>query len=46
MRKLNPRMGFQELESKKDNLFGFVPHTSFLFRFCVLFDKINLKGFI
>ena len=29
-----------------DNLFGFVLHTYSLFRFCVLFDKINIKGFI
>ena len=45
-RKLDPRTGFRGEESKSDNLFGFVLHTSSLFQFCVLFDKINLKDFI
>ena len=29
-RKLDPIMGFRGLESKSDNLFGFVLYTSFL----------------
>ena len=45
-RKLDLRTRFSEYESKSDNLSGFVLHTSSLFRFCVLFEKINLKGFI
>ena len=45
-RTLDLRMGFRGYESKSDNRFGFVLHTSSLFWFCVLFDKINLKGFI